>query len=692
MQKLIDSVKNDLIVRGYSKRTIDQYIMYITHFLDNINITIEKLTKEDIINYLAKKKEKLSNSSVSMIYSALRFLFKQHLKQEVMDDIKMPKKEKYLPTVLTKNEVSALIKGADTKRNKLIIELLYSSGLRVSELCNLKLESIDLENKMLKVRGGKGNKDRIVILAQKWLDEYIKFAKKFFKSTPKEYVFCKKNGKPLSEDTIQKTIKDASKSANIIKHVTPHTLRHCLHPNTRIALKSCVSCAKEIFSSNNNNISSINLTNLNLENDFINNKFTHKTDKLLSIWADGYEILCTPEHRLFTIDKNGIKEIYAKDLKINTYLLGIKKIKHIGRKKYSPNIWRLVGYILGDGTVSVQGRAIKMYDKNLEYINYYDKIVRKEFNKIPTITHYKDRNAHSLNIHDIKIIKFACDLGLNVKSNIRRVPLELYSATKKEIGAFIAGFYDAEGNTGNPRLFSSSKELLKDIQQLFLYFGIDSHLNKRIRTVKLPQGKILKDNVIYTLLILHLPDQLLFQKHIPTLKKIKLENNFTGEKIPVCEILSKINPKINSIKGLKYKMQTEEGIKDFNRYLGKIQPTKETLKKIIKHLENIKLFNDDISILKNICKANKIKWLKIKKIEEYKYNNVVYDFGVSKNQNLITDGFISHNSFATHLLESGENIRKIQTLLGHESLSTTQIYTKVSTEELKKTKSPLDNL
>jgi integrase/recombinase XerD len=104
--------------------------------------------------------------------------------------------------------------------------LLYSSGLRVSELCNLKLENIDINEKLVKVKGGKGNKDRIVVLSEKWLNDYVEFAKRFFKKVPKEYVFCKKNGKPLSPDTIQRIVKDAGQNANIKKDISPHTLRH----------------------------------------------------------------------------------------------------------------------------------------------------------------------------------------------------------------------------------------------------------------------------------------------------------------------------------------------------------------------------------------------------------------------------------------------------------------------------------
>jgi len=226
---MLENLKNELSIRGYTKRTIDQYMLYVDDLVLYCNknkISLNSLTKENITAYLAHKKETLRNTSLALVYSALHFFTKEVLKSDSMKEIKIPKKEKYLPTVLSKEEIKVLIATIENKRDKLMIELLYSSGLRVSELCNLKLENIDINQKLIKVVGGKGNKDRIVMLSDKWIRDYVAFAKRFFKKVPKEYVFCKQNGKFLSSDTIQRIIKDAAEKAGIHKHVTPHTLRH----------------------------------------------------------------------------------------------------------------------------------------------------------------------------------------------------------------------------------------------------------------------------------------------------------------------------------------------------------------------------------------------------------------------------------------------------------------------------------
>ena len=142
----------------------------------------------------------------------------------MFEDIKIPKKAKKLPVILTRDEVKALIGAAKLGRNRLIVEFLYSSGVRVSELTKLKIEDINLKEKIAKVVGGKGNKDRIIILSDKWVKKIKKYLDKRKIKNP--WLFSKKNGKPLSVDTIQRIIKEAAQKAGIQKEVTPHKLRH----------------------------------------------------------------------------------------------------------------------------------------------------------------------------------------------------------------------------------------------------------------------------------------------------------------------------------------------------------------------------------------------------------------------------------------------------------------------------------
>ncbi|MDD4984006.1 MAG: tyrosine-type recombinase/integrase [Candidatus ainarchaeum sp.] len=223
----IANYKNHLNISGYSDKTQSQYLLYLNDLLKFINKDLNTITTEDITSYLSHKKDAgIRNTSLNAIYASIKYYFDNYKKLHLMENIRTPKKEKYLPTVLTKDEVKRLFEVIEDKKDKLILELLYSSGLRVSELCNLKKNSIDFSEAIIRITGGKGNKDRIVIVSKKWLIEYQVFATKFFKKTDSEYVFCKKNGTNYSSDTIQKMIKNYADKAKINKKVTPHTLRH----------------------------------------------------------------------------------------------------------------------------------------------------------------------------------------------------------------------------------------------------------------------------------------------------------------------------------------------------------------------------------------------------------------------------------------------------------------------------------
>lgn len=224
--KALSRYKQELIVGGYSARTTKMYLFYLKEFLQSTNKPPEQIEREDIITFLAKKKEKnnASNATLSLIHAALKFYFHNIAGKKIMDEIKTPRKAKKLPTVLTKQEVKALINAAKPKRNRLIVQFLYSTGARVSECTNLKINNLNLKEKTGQIRGGKGNKDRIIILSREW----IKYLKKYLarKKVRSEFVFSKKNGKPLSADTIQRIIREAAEKAEIQKHITPHTLRH----------------------------------------------------------------------------------------------------------------------------------------------------------------------------------------------------------------------------------------------------------------------------------------------------------------------------------------------------------------------------------------------------------------------------------------------------------------------------------
>ena len=179
-----------------------------------------KVTVSDIKLFLAHliTDKNMAPRSINLARSALLFYYNDVLGKGFIN-IKTPKVTASLPSVLTKSEVKTLIESTGTFKSRLIIQALYSSGLRVSELVRLKWSDLELDDKIAWVRSGKGGKDRMVILSELLV--------KTFKQIPKtsEYIFPGKNG-PLTTKNIQKIVRLAAKKAKINKKVTPHTLRH----------------------------------------------------------------------------------------------------------------------------------------------------------------------------------------------------------------------------------------------------------------------------------------------------------------------------------------------------------------------------------------------------------------------------------------------------------------------------------
>ena len=200
------------------------YLYYITTILNYANKNPKTIKTEDIRNYLEKLYDnKKSSSTLNTAYSALKFYFEKILHRKFFINIPRAKTEKKLPEVLTKKEVKIILAIIKNIKHKLILALMYSSGLRVSEIVNAKVKDLDFENKMLKVRLAKGKKDRITIMSKKVsnvLEKYIKNKEK------NNYIFENNSGEKLSERAIQKIFTKALKKTKIKKQASCHTLRH----------------------------------------------------------------------------------------------------------------------------------------------------------------------------------------------------------------------------------------------------------------------------------------------------------------------------------------------------------------------------------------------------------------------------------------------------------------------------------
>jgi len=171
--------------------------------------------------------KELKPASINLILCGLKFFYGEVLEKDIFKKIKPPKSEKKLPTVLTKQEIKSMINAVKNKKHRLLIEFLYSSGLRISEAVKIKIDDIDLDEKIGKVVSGKGKKDRLIILSNNLIEHirsYLKQRKK--KGYESEYLFNVKDPeKHLSIRQAQKITKKAAKKAGINKRVFCHALR-----------------------------------------------------------------------------------------------------------------------------------------------------------------------------------------------------------------------------------------------------------------------------------------------------------------------------------------------------------------------------------------------------------------------------------------------------------------------------------
>lgn len=233
--KFLDYLKNNL---GYSKMTIISYQKDLDDFfsfVEKYNINYLNLSKDDIRSYLKLLDErKLKSSSISRRISCLRTFYNYLEDQKMVDGnvfklIRNPKLDRKLPNYLSYEELRIIFDSIDISdsvglRNRLLIEMLYATGCRVSEIANIKISDINFNNNSIKIFG-KGSKERIVYFgdyARYYLDIYLS---KNINNNSK-YLFVNENNDKMDITEIEKIIRDIVHNLTIKSHVTPHTFRH----------------------------------------------------------------------------------------------------------------------------------------------------------------------------------------------------------------------------------------------------------------------------------------------------------------------------------------------------------------------------------------------------------------------------------------------------------------------------------
>jgi site-specific recombinase XerD len=217
--------------RNYSHRTAKTYLRIVRDFAKYFHRSPDKLGPEQIRHYQAYlfQTRKLTATSVASHASALRFFFIKTLRRHFLSEfIPFPKCPKRLPTVLSPDEVSRLIDGARNLYHRTLLMTLYSTGMRRSELCHLKVEDIDSKRMMIRIHQGKGRRDRDIPLSPKLLEtlrvywRWMKPATFLFPGTVKGV----RADVPITANVVWLACQHAARAAGITKHMSPHSLRH----------------------------------------------------------------------------------------------------------------------------------------------------------------------------------------------------------------------------------------------------------------------------------------------------------------------------------------------------------------------------------------------------------------------------------------------------------------------------------
>ncbi len=216
-----------LVQKRYSQSTISTYTAYfkdfIYHFKDRNLHDIEVKEINEYILLLIQLSD-MSGSEQNQRINAIKFYYEKVLGRErQLIHIERPRKERVLPDTLSKSDIQAIFKNTPNNKHRCMLELTYSAGLRRSEVLNLKINDIDSKRILIKIRGGKGKKDRYSLLSKSVL---LHLREYFIAYQPKEWLFEGRDGKQYSSTSITRVLKKSVQKAGIKKRVHLHMLRY----------------------------------------------------------------------------------------------------------------------------------------------------------------------------------------------------------------------------------------------------------------------------------------------------------------------------------------------------------------------------------------------------------------------------------------------------------------------------------
>lgn len=227
MGQMRTRMENEMKLRGLSPRTKAAYLQVLQGFVRFHKRPAEQMGAEEARTYLLHliNERKLSRSTTNQAACALRFFYKKVLRRPIaLDEIPLQKKEKKLPSILSEREILALLKAVANLKYRTIIMTIYSAGLRLNEAIQLEPADIDSAEMRIRIKAGKGNKERYVMLSSTLLSALREYYRRY---RPGQWLFFgKRRLESIHPRNVQRAIERAAVKAGIQKRVTPHLLRH----------------------------------------------------------------------------------------------------------------------------------------------------------------------------------------------------------------------------------------------------------------------------------------------------------------------------------------------------------------------------------------------------------------------------------------------------------------------------------
>ncbi len=224
MENILDKTERMLKLRNYSSQTCKAYIIYIREYIKFAKERGIKNKEKAIEDFLLDKHtRKQSPQTINLALNSVKFSYSKVLKDPQKIDLKFAKRSKKLPVVLSHAEIEKIIEATDNTKYRLMISLGYACGLRVSEVINLKVSNLDIEELVVHIKNAKGKKDRISVLPEKLQNDLRNI---IAGKNANDYVFGSNRGGKLTTTSLQKMFRKSIAKTKVKKPATFHSLRH----------------------------------------------------------------------------------------------------------------------------------------------------------------------------------------------------------------------------------------------------------------------------------------------------------------------------------------------------------------------------------------------------------------------------------------------------------------------------------